>query len=561
MLGVLMLKNGLLVAVCLIASQSAWAQQAPVGAGGLLQQIPQAPTPQNPPPDMQVNRSAPVAAAVPGGPRIVVRSLHISGAKHFGQAQLLVVTGFTAGSELDLGGLRLLAARITAFYNRHGYILARAYLPEQDITSGTVTIDVIEGRFGQIVLDNRTRLTDGTARGILAGLNSGDIVTTEPLERRLLLLSDVPGIRVRSTLSPGTAVGTSDLKVSLTPGPTITGSLEGDNAGNRYTGAYRAGATINVNNLAGRGDEFSLRGLTSFDGLYYGRASYQMLVGKATVGVAYSHIYYELGREFKSLDASGNGDVASIYASYPIIRSRNSNLYALVGLDAKWFEDKLGSVDTISHRRTQVASVGFSGDEHDGFAGGGASTYSASVAHGNLDIRDAADRDADAVSARANGGYTKVQYSISRLQTVAGPLSVYGWVRGQVAFNNLDISEKMELGGAYAVRAYPEGEAYGDQGYVATAEARLQLPRFGHAVPGQFEVFGFVDVGAVDYAKDPWIVGSNRANRSAYGGGIDWAVSSGFTMKGTYARKLGDEVATSAPDSSGRFWFQIIKLF
>jgi hypothetical protein len=47
---VLMLKNGLLVAMCLTAGQSAWAQQAPVGAGGLLQQIPQAPTSENPPP-------------------------------------------------------------------------------------------------------------------------------------------------------------------------------------------------------------------------------------------------------------------------------------------------------------------------------------------------------------------------------------------------------------------------------------------------------------------------------------------------------------------------------
>jgi hemolysin activation/secretion protein len=556
-----MLKFSMLAAAFLTTSQGAFAQQFPVGAGGQLQQIPPAPTPENPPPDIQVNRDEPSAAATPEGPKILVASIHVTGQTHFPEVVLISASGFKPDSELDLAGLRALAAKITGLYNRHGYFLARAYVPEQDIRSGSVTITVIEGRYGKVALDNQTRLKDGVARGILRGLHSGDTVATPPLERRLLLLSDVAGVRVRSTLSPGTEVGTSDLKVDLTPGRSISGSIDGDNSGNRYTGAYRAGGTVNLNNLTGHGDVLSLRGLTSFDGLYYGRASYQTLVGKATVGIAYSHIYYELGREFKSLDASGNGDVASVYASYPLIRSRSSNLYALVGADAKWFEDKLGSLDTVSHRRTQVVNVGLSGDERDSFGSGGSSAYSVSLAYGNLDIRDAADRAADAASARANGGYGKVQFNLSRLQTITGPLSVYGWVRGQVAFNNLDISEKMELGGAYAVRAYPEGEAYGDQGYVATAEARLLLPRFAQAVPGQFQLFGFIDAGAVSYAKHPWFEGPNRARRSAYGGGIDWAVAGNFNIKGTYARKLGDEVATSAPDRSGRFWFQITKLF
>ena len=45
-----------------------------------------------------------------------------------------------------------------------------------------------------------------------------------------------------------------------------------DNAGNRYTGANRLGATINLNNAAGLGDIASLRTLTSGSGLNYARA-------------------------------------------------------------------------------------------------------------------------------------------------------------------------------------------------------------------------------------------------------------------------------------------------
>ena len=151
-----------------------------------------------------------------------------------------------------------------------------------------------------------------------------------------------------------------------------------------------------------------------------------------------------------------------------------------------------------------------------------------------------------------------MQFSFARLQTIAGPLSLFASARGQIAFDNLDISEKMELGGAYAVRAYPEGEAYGDQGYVATAEARLALPQI---VPGALQLFGFVDVGEVDFVKTPYFAGSNHAKRSAYGAGLSWAGPYGIGARATYARKLGNADATSAPDKSGRAWFQLTKTF
>ena len=134
-------------------------------------------------------------------------------------------------------------------------------------------------------------------------------------------------------------------------------------------------------------------------------------------------------------------------------------------------------------------------------------------------------------------------------------------MRGQVAFDNLDISEKMELGGAYGVRAYPEGEAYGDQGYIATAEARLMLSDWTPSFPGGLQLFGFVDTGRVNYAKHPWFTGSNRANRSGYGAGLAWYAPENITLKVSYARRIGDTLATSAPDRKGRFWFQVSKTF
>jgi hemolysin activation/secretion protein len=555
-----MLKSTLFVAILLSAGSGALAQM-PVGAGGQLQQIPPVPDLPKTAPNFDFRPAAPASVATPAGPKVRVQTLRVTGQTLFSEAQLVAIAGFVPNSDLDLAEMRAIAAKITSFYNARGYFLTQAYVPEQDVLSGTVTVAVIEGRFGAIGLNNQTNLSDRAARGVLAGIESGDPVAAAPLERRLLLLSDIPGVLVRSTLSPGSAVGTSDLAVNLAPGRRVTGAIEADNAGNRYTGAFRAGGTVNLNNPTGNGDLLSLRVLTSFSGLAYGRASYQMLLGKATVGVAFAHIDYDLGKEFESLDASGNAEVASVYASYPLIRSHDSNIYVLVGADAKWFEDKFGFISAVGRRRVQVASLGLSADHHDDFGGGGWSAYSGSVSFGTLDIRGAGDRAADALTARSDGSYGKAQLSVARLQTVSGPLSLYGSVRGQLAFDNLDISEKMELGGAYAVRAYPEGEAYGDQGYVATAEARLLLPRFLPDTAGDIQLFGFVDVGEVDYAKNPWFTGSNHAKRSAYGGGASWSAPGNFVLKATYARKLGDADATSAPDKGGRAWFQLSKTF
>lgn len=554
-----MLKSRHVVFALLATTQIAHAQQVP-SAGTQLRQVPRPPAPVKPVPDLVIDKP-PLAADTDAGVSITVQSLRVTGQTLFSEAELLSASGFSAGSALTFSQLRQLAARISEYYHARGYFLAQAYLPEQDVQDGQVTIAVVEGRYGKIDVRNGARISDGVPARILRGLDPGDVVANAPLERRLLLLSDIPGVRVKGTLTPGAAVGTSDLIIDAVPGPLVSGSLEADNAGSRYTGAYRFGGTINLNNPAGIGDLLSLRLLASDGGLGYGRISYQAPVGNATLGIAYAHLRYQLGREFEALDGSGTANILSAYASYPVVRTRSANLYALASFDHKMLEDELGLVSSKSDKRIEAVTFGFAGDFRDGLAGGGSNQFSAGWTTGNLHIRSAPERAADLATAHSAGGFNKLQGSLARLQTVAGPLSLYGAIRGQIAFDNLDSSEKMELGGAYGVRAYPEGEAFGDTGYVATIEARLALGGSPGTLPGQLELIGFVDTGQVKYAADPWFIGANRATRSGYGAGLNWYGPQGLILRGSYARKLGTGPATSAPDRDGRFWFQLAKLF
>lgn len=409
---------------------------------------------------------------------------------------------------------------------------------------------VIEGHYGKITLNNQTGVANHLADGLLGGLQSGDPVIAAPLENRLLLLSDLPGVTVKSTLVPGTAAGTSDLLVDMTPAPRISGSIDADNAGNYYTGKYRLGATVNLNEPLGLGDVASLRVLTSGKGLNYVRGSYQMQFGKATAGVALSALRYELGEEFTGFN--GRAKVASVYGSYPLIRTRNTNLYAGLLFEAKKFEDDHDTIGEVSRKKAQVITASLNGNHRDRLGGGGYSAYSLGLSTGNIDN----------VTNQTSNRFNKLAASALRLQSVTDTISLYGAISGQVASTNLDASEKMGLGGMYGVRAYPQGEAYADEGYLINLEARMRLPRFSENMPGQLELIGFVDTGTVRLDKNPPPgTLSNRRTLSGAGVGVNWTVSNSFVMKAYYARKIGDEVATSAPDASGRFWIQAVKYF
>jgi hemolysin activation/secretion protein len=134
-------------------------------------------------------------------------------------------------------------------------------------------------------------------------------------------------------------------------------------------------------------------------------------------------------------------------------------------------------------------------------------------------------------------------------------------VRAVNASKNLDISEKMELGGAYAVRAYPEGESYGDEGYVATIEARLLLPEFGAGLPGRLQLIAFVDNGGVRYDRNRYFTGDRSRNLTGAGVGVNWFAGNSFLVKAAYAHRIGDARVTSEPDKSGRVWVQLSKFF
>ncbi|WP_198283257.1 POTRA domain-containing protein [Sphingomonas sp. PAMC 26617] len=119
------------------------AQRVPILGGQLQQQIPPVPLPERSDPGLDVQTTAKAPDTDPNGPTIRVHTLRITGQTLYDERTLLAASGVAPDRDLNLYQLRAAAARIAAFYKAHGYVLAQAYLPAQDVQGGSVTIAVI----------------------------------------------------------------------------------------------------------------------------------------------------------------------------------------------------------------------------------------------------------------------------------------------------------------------------------------------------------------------------------------------------------------------------------
>jgi len=547
--------------VALLYSAGSAAQSAP-NAGQILREL-QAPVDLAPPKSARPLQSGEQPAGTPPGGDVsfTVKTIRISGNAVIPDETLHALVAGLEGSTHTLNDLHAAAARITAYYRQQGYPVTRAYLPAQEITDGDITIAVIEGRIGAYRLKNQSRLSDARAGAYLETAKDGEVIRTAQIDRGLLLLNDTPGVgTARATLQPGASVGTSDLVVELTPGAAYSGSVNLDNYGNRYVGEYRLGGTLNINSPLRIGDVLSLNVLSSGKGLNYGRVAYQLPIGSdgLRLGAAYSDAVYKLGKEFETLDAHGKARSASVFAAYPFIRSQQSNLNGIISLEQKDLSDSVDATLTTTGKRAKLAAIGLQGTHYDGLGGGGFTSASLTATFGKLDILSPSALAIDAVSAQTNGGYERIAYSLSRLQKLTDATSLALSISGQEAGKNLDSSEKFSLGGALGVRAYPQGEGSGDEGYLATAELRYALPA---SSLGPMQLTGFIDHGSTRINHTPFAAGDNTRRLSGAGIGFTWNAPGNVIVRATVAWKLGSALPMSDVDRSPRAWVQGTKYF
>lgn len=534
-------------AVCAM-SCAATAQTAP-NAGEVLRDLQQT-APQTAPrsPALQKIDDADAGANdASNAQRVNVRSVVITGNSEVTTAELLPLVAGLEGREQSLGQLRAAARRITRHYREKGFAVARAFLPAQDVTDGRVTITVVEGRISNHRITNTSRLSDDRVNAFVAGVKDGDVVRGADIDRGLLLLQDTPGVgSSRATLQPGASPGTSELLVDVAPSAPYSGSVAVDNYGSRYTGESRVSGQLTLASPLRLGDQLGVSALTSGDGLRFARLAYQLPVGSSglRVGYAYFDVRYKLGKEFGPLIAHGTASSHTIYASYPLIRSQLRNLNATLSYEDKKTTDNVDATATVTDKQLGALALGVNGNLQDALGGGGINSLDLSLTSGKLEIQSAAAVAIDASSARTNGSYDKFSWGLSRLQRVGDGTLLWIAFAGQQAGKNLDSSEKFSLGGPSSIRAYPTGEASGDEGWRGTMELRHTL---GAGLQGVL----FYDLGAIKVNKSPFAAVNNERHLAGAGIGVNGAWDR-MQLKANLAWRTRGGAPQSIPASAGK---------
>lgn len=544
-----------LQAVCLLGGLAAGGLQAAENAGSALRDLEQRPLalPPEPPADTPRLTPPPLSEAPAGGATVNILGFRFTGNSAFSDEQLAAVLLDQSGQALTLSELQGAADRITRWYRDHDWLLARAILPPQEIADGYLLIQVVEGSYDRVDLNNQSELPDRVLQNATRSLRAGEGIRAGALENALMNLDALPASQVNSRLSRGAAPGTSALDIDVSDTPTLGGQLSLDNYGNTYNGEYRLIGGLSVANPLGLGDNLSLQALVSDGDQQYLSTQYDLPVGpwNTRVGFSLSWLEYELGKDFDSLNAKGTAATGSLYASQSWWQQRNWGLSSRLEWRYRDLEDQQLGLSSEKTLRSLTLDL-LNGYWRDDLLGGGVNSYRIALTHGELTLDSPYAVVSDFYG--TEGRYNKAEFALLRQQRLSPRFTLNLNLRGQLADGNLDSVEKMSLGGAYGIRAFPQGEASGDEGWLASTELR-------YALNGQWQLGAFVEAGEITYNKDPLPVGDRHRNLKGAGLSAYWRPHHQWQVSAIAATSLDGEEAISDDPEDVYLWGQIQWMF
>ena len=464
------------------------------------------------------------------------------------------------GKSLTFDQMQLAADRIKDFYNAKGFFLAQAIIPKQEIKDGVLIILINEGKLDSKepykINKKDLRISEQRVKAYMDDALKNNFLK-ESVERGLLNINDNPGVRTSLTLEPGVDPGSTKMILDISEGPLVQGYGSIDNYGNRYTGDLRATAAVDFNNPSGIGDQIGILGTKAIEGdLELKKISYNFPIGTNGLrsGAFYSVVDFKIGKELKTNPIStGKAENVNLNLKYPIYRSSAESLLTNFNYDKKYlYNTSTGSV--TSDKELDNYTLGLTYQKIDQLFGGGYTQTNINYTRGDLDLSKVASSlsgDQNTTGYKTNGTFNKQNIQLSRIQQLPEKFTLNFIADAQFSSKNLDTSEKMSLGGPTGVRAYPTGEASGDEGYRYSLDLRYNLgnmPFFGDITP-----LIFYDYGRIKQFKNT-AVANNEYSLSGYGLGLEAVNSNNFSLKFIAAHTNGGNpgASTQGNDSDGR---------
>ena len=556
-----------------LVGQGAWAVE--VGrvpdAGALMRGTEQLQQFYTPPPELPEKPKREMRSKA-GQQTFVVKRFRIVGATLVPTRDIQAVLEPWLDEEITFPDLEDALQAVADLYQQRGWY-ARPQLPEQDLVDGIVTIKIIEGKLGDVKVDESAGARISGSRIVntfTARQDLGAPLNLNDLNRAVSILNETPGIKVNTAMAAGATPETTDLVAKVEPKRWWGLNASVDNFGARSTGYGRLSVNGNADNPLGIGDQITANYVGS-EGTQFGRFGYTLPIGYDGLrfGGNYAVLAYNtVGSFAETTKQYGTAEIGELLVTYPLLRHSTGNINTALTYDKKRYYNASVTQGVTTSQGDKYVTVGtwnLNGDHYDSLFGGGAFYWGSNWSVGHLDFSSAPTLGFnDSINGNAAGQYSKYTANLSRLQRITDMTQLWLSWQGQLASKNLDSSEDFSLGGPQGVRAYPNYEAQGDQGWLGTIEGRRS---FGDRWQGS----AFFDAGRIMVNRFTWTNSytPNMYNLYGAGMGMSYTLPGQMVGKAMVAHRIGSNPGantTNGADNDGthlpwRFWLSLAGSF
>ena len=419
------------------------------------------------------------------------------------------------GQCLDMAHITQLTNTISDWYISRGYITSRAFLTEQDLSSGTLHIAVLEGRLQAVRLDGKP---DRQLKMAFPGLE-GRILNLRDIEQGMEQINRLRSTPVQIEILPGDKAGYSIVNLTATPEFPLTGSVSFDNSGQKSTGTGQFSGALTGNNLLGIADKWFVSGgrssdfSSSHDAQNFA-AGVSVPYGYGLLDYSYSWSNYQstIANNGWPWESTGDTEAHRLTGSWVLFRNADIKTGLSLGINHRISRNYLDGVKLASSSR-KLTSVQ-AGVNHTQKIAGGVATFNPTYTQGVPWF--GAENDNHKVGDVPRAEFRKWSFSASYQRPVVGDLWWLSSVYGQWSPDRLYGSERLTLGGESSVRGFKEQYLSGDNGGYWRNE--LSYPLFTLPVVGQVSGFVALDGG--------WL---KQDDQDMYASGTLWGSALGLT--------------------------------
>jgi hemolysin activation/secretion protein len=441
--------------------------------------------------------------------RVFVHDIHVIGSTVFTDAEIDEVTTPFKIRTLTTEDLERLRLALTLLYVNRGYITSGAVIPDQDVTLGTITIQIIEGALTRIDVEGTDWFREGYLRDRV-GLGVRTPLAIAPLQERLQLLQQDSRIeRINAELRPGDHRGESILNLRVKEAGPWKAWLDFNNHQTPVVGAERGLATIAHQNLTGHGDPFSFT---------YGRSrgvnpiidtAYTLPITKYDTTITGSYRrndFLVIDNAFRFLDLKADVEIIGITLRQPLYKTL-SDEFAVAVTGERLYNKVTSAFDVLG-----LPSLFIPGSSDTGVNTVSALRFVQEYVHRTSNsvvaVRSRFSVGLDVLGATNNSSALPDGQFFSWLGQVQGIRRVDEWggvqflgqMSLQLANDRLFPLEQIPVGGRFSVRGYRENTLIRDNAFLASVESRIPLLTFPTGEP-RLQFAQFVDMGRAWNAK------------------------------------------------------------